>query len=99
MKVIKFGGSSLAGFSFMTFNLLCAPCFGAMAAIKKEMNDWRWTAGTISYMCAFAYIASLIIYQLGSWFVGGGNIIGTVFALLAIALVIFLIARPDKNKA
>ena len=94
-----FENNALAGFSFMMFNLLCAPCIGAMAAIKKEMNDWRWTAGAIAYMCVFAYISSLITYQLGSWFVNGieGSIIGTVFALLALAAVIFLVVRPNKN--
>ena len=92
-----FGNNALAGFSFMMFNLLCAPCIGAMAAIKKEMNDWRWTAGTITYMCAFAYSCSLIVYQIGSWFFGGGNIIGTVFALLVLAIMTFLAVRPNKN--
>lgn len=95
--ILFFDGNALAGFSFMIFNLLCAPCVGAMGAIKREMNDWRWTVGTISYMCIFAYISSLIVYQLGSWFVGGGNVVGTVFALLSLALTVYLLVRPDKN--
>ena len=94
-----FNSDALAGFSFMIFNLLCAPCFGAMAAIKKEMNDWRWTLGTISYMCAFAYISSLIFYQFGSWFTGNGNILGTAFALIALVYAIYLVFRPNKNEA
>ncbi len=94
-----FNSDALAGFSFMMFNLLCAPCFGAMGAIKREMNNWKWTAGTIAYMCVFAYLASLIVYQLGSWFIGNGNVLGTAFALLALAFAIYLIVRPDKNKA
>ncbi len=93
-----FNSDALAGFSFMMFNLLCAPCFGAMGAIKREMNNWKWTAGTISYMCVFAYLSSLIVYQLGSWFIGGGNAVGTVFALLALAFAIYLIVRPDRNR-
>ena len=65
-----FGGSGLSGISFMAFNLLCAPCFAAMGAIKREMNNWRWTAATITYMCVFAYGVSLMIYQFGAWFIG-----------------------------
>ncbi len=93
-----FNGNSLAGFSFMIFNLLCAPCFGAMGAIKREMNNWKWTVGTIAYMCVFAYLASLIVYQLGEWFIGGGNIIGTAFAVLALIFALYLIFRPNKNR-
>ena len=93
-----FGGSGLAGMSFMIFNLLCAPCFAAMGAIKREMSNWKWTMGTIAYMCFFAYIVCLIVYQLGSWFVGGGNIVGTVFATLALSVIIFLLVRPDPYK-
>ena len=60
-----FAGNKLAGFSFMIFNLLCAPCFAAMGAIKREMGNRKWTAASIAYMCVFAYSISLIIYQLG----------------------------------
>ncbi len=93
-----FGSSALAGFSFMTFNLLCAPCFAAMGAIKREMNNWKWSLGTIIYMCVFAYAVSLIIYQFGSWFTGGGSIIGTVFAGVALAVFIYMLVRKDKKK-
>jgi ferrous iron transport protein B len=95
------GGNALAGFSFLIFNLLCAPCFAAMGAIKREMNDWRWTAFAISYMCVFAYAMSLMIYQFGSWFVGGGNVIGTVFAtitLLAMAYMLFRRGAVNQKK-
>jgi ferrous iron transport protein B len=88
-----FFNSALAGFSFLVFNLLCAPCFAAMGAIKREMNDWRWTAFAITYMCVFAYAISLMIYQFGSWFVGGGNIVGTVFAALTLALMVYMLVR------
>jgi ferrous iron transport protein B len=87
------GGNAVAGFSFLVFNLLCAPCFAAMGAIKREMNDWRWTAFAITYMCVFAYAISLMIYQFGSWFVGGGNIVGTVFAALTLALMVYMLVR------
>ena len=90
-----FGGSALAGFSFMTFNLLCAPCFAAMGAIKREMNNWKWSVGAIAYMCVLAYSVSLIIYQLGSWIGGAGNTVGAVVALLLLALIIYLLVRPN----
>ena len=92
-----FNGSKLAGFSFMIFNLLCAPCFAAMGAIKREMNNAKWTAFAITYMCVFAYAVSLIVYQLGSWFTGSGNIIGTVAALATLAVLIYMIVRPHKE--
>ena len=91
-----FGGSALVGFSFMVFNLLCAPCFGAIGAIKREMNDWRWTVGTVAYMCAFAYAASLMIYQFGAWFIGAGNILGTVAAALVLAFIVYMLTRKNK---
>ena len=91
-----FGGNKVSGISFMIFNLLCAPCFAAMGAIKREMNNHKWTIGAIAYMCVFAYASSLIVYQLGSWFVGGGNIIGTVVALIILAFMIYMIVRKNK---
>ena len=93
-----FGGDKLSGLSFLIFNLLCAPCFAAMGAIKREMNDWRWTVGAIAYMSVFAYAISLIVYQLGSWVSGGGNIIGTVAALIVLGLLIYLLVRKNKNE-
>jgi ferrous iron transport protein B len=94
-----FGSSGLAGVSFMLFNLLCAPCFAAMGAIKKEMNSAKWSIFTIGYMCAFAYAVSLIVYQIGAWFspVLSGSIVGTIAALLALATIIFLVVRPVKK--
>lgn len=93
-----FGSSKLSGFSFMIFNLLCAPCFAAMGAIRREMNNAKWTAGTISYMCAFAYAISLMVYQFGLWFMGSGNIIGTVAASIVLAVFIWLLVRKNKNE-
>jgi len=91
-----FFDSALAGFSFLVFNLLCAPCFAAMGAIKREMNSAKWTAFAIGYMCVFAYAISLIIYQLGAWFIGGGNIVGTVFAALTLAVIVYMLVRKNK---
>ena len=93
-----FGGNALAGFSFMIFNLLCAPCFAAMGAIRKEMNSAKWTVGAISYMCIFAYSVSLIVYQLGSWVSGSGNIIGTVAAAAVLLFMLYMLVRKNKNE-
>ncbi len=93
-----FGGSGLAGFSFMIFNLLCAPCFAAMGAIKREMNNWKWTVGALAYMCVLAYSVSLIVYQFGLWFVGTGNVVGTVIAEVLLAVILYLLFRPNPNE-
>lgn len=90
-------GSPLAGYSFMAFNLLCAPCFAAMGAIRREMNNWKWTAFTITYMCVFAYAVSFCIYQLGLLFMGVGNILLSCVAFGIIAFALFMILRPTKN--
>ncbi len=86
----------LMAYSFMIFNLLCAPCFAAMGAIKREMNNWKWTLGAIGYMCGLAYVVSLIVYQIGSLFLGGGFGIGTVVALVAMAVILFLLFRKNQ---
>lgn len=91
-----FGGSGLAGFSFLVFNLLCAPCFAAMGAIKREMNNWKWTAFAISYMCVFAYAISLIVYQFGLLFTGNVNVVGLIFAVAVLAFLVFMVVRPNK---
>ncbi|MBO5797042.1 MAG: ferrous iron transporter B, partial [Clostridia bacterium] len=93
-----FGGSGLAGFSFLIFNLLCAPCFAAMGAIKREMNNWKWTAGAITYMCVFAYAISLMTYQFGAWFIGAGNVLGTVAAAIVLAVLLYLLVRPTPKE-
>ena len=85
----------LVAYSFMIFNLLCAPCFAAMGAIKREMNNWKWTLGAIGYMCGLAYVVSFIVYQIGSLFVGGGFGIGTVIAILAVIAIIYLLVRRN----
>ena len=91
-----FGGSGLAGFSFLVFNLLCAPCFAAMGAIKREMNNFKWTAFAIGYMCVFAYVVSLIIYQFGLLFTGNVNVVGLIFAVLSLAFLAYMVLRPNK---
>lgn len=94
-----FGGCGLAAFSFMIFNLLCAPCFAAMGAIKREMNNAKWTAFAITYQCVFAYICSLIVYQIGALFVSTAtvNVFGLIVALAALAFIVFMLVRPYKE--
>ena len=86
----------LSAYAFMVFNLLCAPCFAAMGAIKREMNNAKWTWGAIGYMCGFAYAVSLIVYQIGGLFAGDGFGIGTIAAVLVLAGLIYMIVRPNK---
>lgn len=88
----------LSAFSFMTFNLLCAPCFAAMGAVRREMNSGKWTVFTLIYMCALAYYVSFMIYQIALWATGAAafNILtGTAVAMAA--LMAFLIVKPSKN--
>lgn len=90
----------LAAYSFLVFNLLCAPCFAAIGAIKREMSSGKWTLIAIGYECIFAYVISLIIYQLGIVFTGAaGFSIGTAVAIILIALIIFQLVRPAKPTA
>ena len=91
-----FFSSALAGFSFLVFNLLCAPCFAAMGAIKREMNDGRWTAFAIGYMCVFAYAISLMIYQFGAWAIGAGSVVGTILASLVVVFLVYMLVRKNK---
>ena len=94
-----FDGSKLAGYSFMIFNLLCAPCFAAMGAIRKEMNNAKWTAGAIAYMCVFAYAISLMTYQFGMFFMTGKFTLFTAFAVCVFAIMLYLLVRKNKNKS
>ena len=89
--------TALSAYSFMIFNLLCAPCFAAMGAIKREMNNGKWTAIAIGYMCLLAYCASLVVYQIGGLITGevGFNIF-TIVAVAIIAVTIYLLFRPNK---
>ena len=97
--VLDFAGMSpLAGYAFLIFNLLCAPCFAAIGAIRREMNSAKWTWFAIGYQCGFAYVISLIVYQLGCLFSGNGNVIGAIAAFVLMAGLLFLLIRPQKQK-
>ncbi len=96
-NAISDGHGQLAAFAFMLFNLLCAPCFAAMGAIKREMNSAKWTAFAIGYMCVFAYAVGLIVYQLGLLFAGSVNVIGLIFALAILAFMLYMLFRPYKE--
>ena len=91
------GMTQLSAYSFLVFNLLCAPCVAAMGAIRREMNSAKWTAFAISYQCLFAYATSLVIFQIGSVFSGGADVIGLIFALAVIALMIYMLAKPYRE--
>ncbi len=90
--------TAVSGYSFLVFNLLCAPCFAAMGAIKREMNNRRWFWFAVGYQCGFAYAAALVVNQLGLLFTGHMDIIGTVVALLLIALAIYMLVRPEPKE-
>ena len=86
--------TGITAYSFMIFNLLCAPCFAAMGAIKREMNSPKWTLGAIGYMCGFAYVISLMVYQFGGLITGEVSFgVGTVAAVLCLAALIYLLFR------
>ena len=89
--------STVAAYSFLVFNLLCAPCFAAMGAIKREMNNTKWFWTAIGYQTLLAYVVSLCIYQIGNLFIGGGFGIGTVVAVLLIVGFVYLLVRPYKE--
>ena len=87
----------ITGYSFLVFNLLCAPCFAAIGAIKREMNNAKWTWFAIGYQCGFAYLVALMINQFGGLFTGNVNVIGLIFAIAALALIIYMLVRPYKE--
>ena len=95
----KFSGGhgKLAAFSFMIFNLLCAPCFAAMGAIKREMNNRKWTWFAIGYMCLFAYAVALMVFQIGGLFAGNVSIIGLIAALVVLGCMGYQLFRPYKE--
>ena len=87
----------LSAYSYLVFNLLCAPCFAAIGAIRREMNSAKWTWFAVGYQCVFAYVVSLCIYQFGLLFTGGGFGAGTIAAILLVILAVYLIFRPYKE--
>ena len=90
------GHGQLAAFAFLIFNLLCAPCFAAMGAIKREMNNGKWTAFAIGYQCLFAYAVALTVYQLGLLFAGAGFGVGTAVAILLVAFFLYMLLRKNR---
>ena len=89
--------TAISAYSFLVFNLLCAPCFAAIGAIHREMGSAKWTWIAIGYQCIFAYIVSLIIYQLGTWFVTGVFGLGTIVAIILVAALVYLLVRPNPE--
>ncbi len=89
--------TSVSGMSFLVFNLLCAPCFAAIGAIKREMNNAKWTWFAIAYQCGFAYAISLMINQFGSLFTGNASVIGVIAAVVVLAAMIYMLVRPYKE--
>ena len=89
--------TGVAGMSFLIFNLLCAPCFAAMGAIKREMNSAKWFWFAIGYQCGLAYLVSLVVYQIGVLITAGTFGVGTVVAFLIIAFFLYMLFRPNKN--
>ena len=93
------GHGRLAAFAFMLFNLLCAPCFAAMGAIRREMNSAKWTLFAIGYMCVFAYVISLIVFQVGKVFAGDVNVAGIIAALVLLGALLWQLFKPYKESA
>ena len=89
--------TGITGYSFLVFNLLCAPCFAAIGAIKREMNNAKWTWFAIGYQCGFAYVIGLMINQFGSLFAGSANILGVIVAVILLAGLIYMLCRPYKE--
>ena len=91
------GHGKLAAYTFMIFNLLCAPCFAAIGAIKREMNSRKWTWFAIGYQCGFAWVTAFIVWQLGRLFAGGMNVVGLILALVMLALICWQLFKPYKE--
>ncbi len=98
--VLDFEGmTQLAAYSFLVFNLLCAPCFAAMGAIRREMNSAKWTGFAIGYQCVFAYAAAFLIYQFGLLFTGSANLVGLLLAIVLAAGIVYLMVKPYNKKS
>ena len=91
------GHGKLAAFSFLLFNLLCAPCFAAIGAIKREMNSHKWTWFAIGYQCCFAWVIAFIVWQLGRVFAGGVNVVGLILALAMLAALLWQLFKPYRE--
>lgn len=96
--VLDFEGlAPIAGYAFLIFNLLCAPCFAAIGAIRREMNNGKWTWFAIGYQCGLAYLVSLVVYQFGMAFTGHAHPVGIIFAIAAAAWMVYMLVRPAKK--
>ncbi|MBR6425321.1 MAG: ferrous iron transporter B, partial [Oscillospiraceae bacterium] len=89
--------TAVSGMSFLVFNLLCAPCFAAIGAIKREMNNAKWTWFAIGYECGFAYVIALMINQFGKLFTGNVNVLGLIVAIALLVFMIYMLFRPYKE--
>ena len=87
----------IAAYGYLVFNLLCAPCFAAMGAIKREMNNGKWTAFAITYQCVFAYCIALMVNQFGGLFTGHVNVVGLIFAVAILAFMVYMLVKPYKE--
>ncbi len=96
-NVVAQNFTALSGYSFLIFNLLCAPCFAAIGAIRREMGSAKWTWIAIGYQCGFAYLISLLIYQLGSWIVTSAFTAGTAVAVVLLCVLVYLVVRPNPQ--
>lgn len=85
---------ALGGMAYLIFNMLCAPCFAAIGAISRNMQSWKWTLFAVAYQCVFAYCISLMVFQFGSLFIGGGFGVGTVAAIIVLLIFLFMLFRP-----
>ena len=97
LQQVAMSFTQLSAFAYMVFNLLCAPCFAAIGAIKREMNNAKWTWFAIGYQCGFAYLVAFVINQLGSIALGTANVFGIIVSIVLIVLFIFLLVRPYKE--
>ena len=89
--------TGVTGYSFLVFNLLCAPCFAAIGAIKREMNNTKWTWFAIGYQCGFAYVVALMVTQFGNAFTGNLNILGLLAATVCLVGIIYMLVRPYQE--
>ena len=89
--------NGITGYSFLVFNLLCAPCFAAIGAIKREMNSQKWTWFAIGYQCGFAYVIALMVNQFGALFTGNGNVLGVIVGVVLLAFIVYMLVKPYKE--
>ena len=89
--------NGITGYSFLVFNLLCAPCFAAIGAIKREMNSQKWTWFAIGYQCGFAYAIALMVNQFGALFTGNGNVLGVIVGVVLLAFIVYMLVKPYKE--